>query len=323
MRPASGQPAVSIITPVYNAVPHLPAAVTSVQTQTFEDWEWLITDDGSTDGSLDMLRQLAAQDSRIRVLRHPGGSNRGQAASRNLAMGAARGGLFAFLDADDAWTPGKLERDVEVFQRHPRAQLTYCRLLYWFSWHADPVRTDYEAHLGIETDTLIEPPRLLLHFLSHIALFECQFPAPSCVTIRRGAVPPNESLFEDSLSYYEDAVPLVRILLRHPAVVRPETDMLHRRGGLSFTSNLLNEDNDREFHGIATWIDGYLRASGSPHANAAIGRLALTRKELVRFRGSSMRHVALRRMMEAGRLFLPAAMRTWLWNAAGRRLWYR
>lgn len=313
----------SIITPVYNAARHLPGTLASVQAQTLEDWEWLITDDGSTDGSLELVQQFAAQDCRIRVLRHLDCGNHGQAASRNLAIGAARAGLFSFLDADDAWTPGKLERDVAVLRRHPRAQLTYCRLLYWFSWHPDPVRTDYEAHLGIEADTLIEAPRLLLHFLTHIALFECQFPAPSCVTVRRSAIPENEPLFEESLSYYEDAAPLVRILLRHPGVVRQETDMLHRRGGPSFTSDLVTADNDREFFGIADWIEGYLRSSGSPHAKVAIERLALTRKELVRFRANGRRHRLLQYVMDAGRTILPAALRNWLWNSAGRWIWYR
>ncbi len=112
MSPPAVPPAVSVVTPVWNAAATLAATVASVRAQTFPDWEMLLVDDGSTDGSRALAEALAAADPRIRVLAQ--GSNTGAAAARNRAIRAARGRYIAFLDADDLWRPEKLARQVPV-----------------------------------------------------------------------------------------------------------------------------------------------------------------------------------------------------------------
>jgi teichuronic acid biosynthesis glycosyltransferase TuaG len=99
-------PAVSVITPVWNASGTLAATVASVRAQSFADWEMLIVDDGSTDGSGALAGELAAAEPRLRVL--GGAVRRGAAAARNQGIRAARGRHIAFLDADDLWRPEKL-----------------------------------------------------------------------------------------------------------------------------------------------------------------------------------------------------------------------
>src|SRR5690348_2692468 len=99
----SATPAVSIITPAYNASASLAETVESVLAQTFKNFELLIVDDGSTDRTLELARQLERGDDRIRLLSR---TNAGSAAARNAAMRHARGGFFAFLDSDDVWKPG-------------------------------------------------------------------------------------------------------------------------------------------------------------------------------------------------------------------------
>lgn len=99
-------PAVSVVTPIWNAAATLAATVASVQAQSLADWEMLLVDDGSTDGSRTLARTLAAADSRIRVLAQD--ANLGAAAARNCGIRAARGRFIAFLDADDLWRPEKL-----------------------------------------------------------------------------------------------------------------------------------------------------------------------------------------------------------------------
>jgi teichuronic acid biosynthesis glycosyltransferase TuaG len=106
------RPAVSVVTPVWNAEATLGQTVASVQAQTFPDWEMLLVDDGSTDGSRRLAGRLAAGDPRLRVLVQ--GGNTGAAAARNRAIRAARGRFIAFLDADDLWRPEKLARQVAV-----------------------------------------------------------------------------------------------------------------------------------------------------------------------------------------------------------------
>src|SRR6516165_6057064 len=86
----------------------LEEAVQSVFDQRLADWELILVDDGSTDRSTQMARDLAARDKRIRYVDHPGHENRGMSATRNLGVACATAPYIAFLDADDVWTSDKL-----------------------------------------------------------------------------------------------------------------------------------------------------------------------------------------------------------------------
>ena len=103
---------VSIIVPVYNAETYLKDAVNSVLCQTYTDWELLLIDDCSTDGSLSLAKQLAANDSRIRVFSND--KNSGPAHTRNVGIDLAKGEWLAFLDSDDLLKPNFLSRMVET-----------------------------------------------------------------------------------------------------------------------------------------------------------------------------------------------------------------
>ena len=107
--------AVSIITPAWNAAAYIEETIASVRAQAFEDWEWLIVDDGSTDDTVAIVGAHAARDPRITLLRQ---TNAGPSAARNRAMGRAAGQWFAFLDSDDTWAPRFLEAQLDVFTRH-------------------------------------------------------------------------------------------------------------------------------------------------------------------------------------------------------------
>lgn len=108
-------PTVSVITPLYNSAPFLSSTIKSVVDQTIGDWEMILADDCSTDGSLDIARAYSNGDPRIRLLRLS--ENSGPAAARNLAVEAARGRYIAFLDSDDQWLPGKLEKQLAFMER--------------------------------------------------------------------------------------------------------------------------------------------------------------------------------------------------------------
>lgn len=97
---------VSIIMPAYNAERYVADAIRSVLAQTYRDWELVVVDDGSKDGTGEVVRALAARDARIRYVARENG---GQAAARNTGIRASRGTLVAFLDADDLWVEEKLE----------------------------------------------------------------------------------------------------------------------------------------------------------------------------------------------------------------------
>lgn len=117
---------VSVITPAHNAATVLARAVASVQAQKLTDWEMIIVDDGSGDGTADLAYSLAQKERRLRVLSHPTGQ--GAAAARNTALAAAQGRYVAFLDADDEWVTTKLAQQISVMQSQ-QAALCYTGFL--------------------------------------------------------------------------------------------------------------------------------------------------------------------------------------------------
>ncbi len=101
---------VSIITPAYKALAFVGEAIRSVQAQDFADWEMLVVDDGSPDGTAAEVDRYAAADPRVKLIRQP---NAGPAMARQAALDVATGRYVAFLDSDDYWLPGKLGRQLE------------------------------------------------------------------------------------------------------------------------------------------------------------------------------------------------------------------
>jgi glycosyltransferase involved in cell wall biosynthesis len=107
--------AVSVLMPVFSGEKYLSAAVESILSQTFGDFEFLVLDDGSTDSTLDILRAYSAQDQRLRVISR---GNKGLVASLNELLGQARGEFVARMDADDIALPHRLSRQVQFLRDH-------------------------------------------------------------------------------------------------------------------------------------------------------------------------------------------------------------
>lgn len=103
-------PAVSVVIPVHNRAAEVVRAIDSVRAQTFGDWELMVVDDASTDGTADAVAAHVAGDPRMRLIRLA--RNGGVSAARNAGIREARGEWIAFLDSDDWWMPAKLERQM-------------------------------------------------------------------------------------------------------------------------------------------------------------------------------------------------------------------
>lgn len=119
---------VSIMMPAYNAEQFLAEAVASVLAQTYQDWELLLVNDGSTDKTADIAARFT--DPRIRLLHKENG---GESSARNMALDNSRGAFIAYLDADDAWLPHHLETLVGYLQAHPERDAVYAD-----GWYYDP-----------------------------------------------------------------------------------------------------------------------------------------------------------------------------------------
>lgn len=120
-------PIVSIITPAFNCKDFFRSTFASVVAQKFSDFEWIVIDDCSTDGSFEVLSELAKNEQRIRLFRQE--SNQGVAAARNRGLRLANGRYITFLDADDQIDPDYLEKQLDFMKGHgPLISSSYRRL---------------------------------------------------------------------------------------------------------------------------------------------------------------------------------------------------
>lgn len=145
-------PSVSILLPVYNALPDLPRALRSLQAQTWVDFEIIAIDDGSTDGSGELLDSYAKSDARLRVFHQPNAGALGKVLNR--AAGLALSPYLARQDADDASAPTRLEAQIRYLEANP--QVGVCGTWSWF----------IDAELGpLFSLEIPNKPRLLTGYL--------------------------------------------------------------------------------------------------------------------------------------------------------------
>jgi glycosyltransferase involved in cell wall biosynthesis len=116
-------PLVSVVIPAYNAALYLAEAVKSLQAQTYKNLQIIIVNDGSKDDTAKIADALAVQDKRVEVIHKV---NAGVSAARNDAFRAVKGEYVCFLDADDAYLPEKVAKQVRFLQSHPKLELVYC-----------------------------------------------------------------------------------------------------------------------------------------------------------------------------------------------------
>ena len=113
------KPTVSIITPCYNSEKFISETIVSIPKQTLKDWELVITDDCSTDSSVDIIKSFISTDNRINL--YCLDTNMGPGAARNNSINKSKGRYIAFCDSDDQWKPLKLEMQVEFMKTHKLA----------------------------------------------------------------------------------------------------------------------------------------------------------------------------------------------------------
>lgn len=113
----SNSPKVSVIIPTHNRAHLIGRSIQSVLNQTYQDFEIIVVDDGSTDNTREVIKEFQRKDKRINYTKHD--KNKGGSAARNTGIKASRGEYIAFQDSDDEWLPEKLEKQIEVFKKEP------------------------------------------------------------------------------------------------------------------------------------------------------------------------------------------------------------
>lgn len=128
---------VSIIMPTYKCRLFIEESIRSVQAQTYTNWELIIVDDCSNDGTISIVLDLKKDDDRISIYQNR--SNSGAAVSRNTALKNAKGRWITFLDSDDLWEPTKLEKQIKFMEEHG----------YAFSYHEYKEIDEQDNELGV------------------------------------------------------------------------------------------------------------------------------------------------------------------------------
>ncbi len=214
-------PVISVVIPVYNGEKTIQTTIKSVLSQTFQDWELIIIDDGSQDKTLDIINKI--QDPRIKIFSYP---NAGLAASRNRGFSHSIGEFIAFLDADDLWTPDKLEAQLKALQDNPQAAVAY-------SWcdcideSGKFLRTS--SHSNANGDVYAK--LLLTDFLDN----------GSNPLIRRQALA-EVGEFDESLPAAEDWDMWLRLAARYHFISVPAPQILYRVSFTSMTTNVERQE---------------------------------------------------------------------------------
>jgi glycosyltransferase involved in cell wall biosynthesis len=258
------KPLVSVITIFLNAEDFIEEAIGSVLGQTYQNWELLLIDDGSTDASTEIAKRSAdLYPGQIRYLEHSGHQNHGKGASRNLGIGNAQGKYVAFLDADDIYLPNKLADQVTILESYPKADVLYGNTKYWFSWtnQRSDIEQDFLPNLGVQENRLIQPPTLLPRFLRGNAAVPC-----TCSLIVKSRTLSETGGFVEDFQgqdIYEDQVFYAKIFLNSTTYVSERCWDLYRQHAGSSMTKALETGQDyiaRRFY--LNWLEDYLKEHG-------------------------------------------------------------
>lgn len=210
-----------MIIPAFNRAEYIKETVNSVLTQDYPFVELVVVDDGSTDGTYEILLEYAEQN-KLELLTHPGRENRGQSAALNLGLKAATGEFIAILDSDDLFLPGKLRRQVEYLNSHPEIGLVYGM--------GEAVDGDGRWMYDIHSADHKEPND------PNAVLLDCYFLLPQNALVRR-SVYDQVGGFEEDFRAAQDHDMLVRIAEKTRFGFIPVKVFEYRRHGDSISKN--------------------------------------------------------------------------------------
>lgn len=308
-------PLVSVIMPFLDAEKFIAEAIESVLAQTYDNWELLLVDDGSTDRSSDIAKAYARKfPGKVTYLEHIAHQNRGTSVSRNVGIRHARGEYIAFLDSDDTYLSHKLEHQVSVLELHPNAALVCGRNQTWYSWTGNQgdIKHELLQQLDVPLDALVKPPTMLLSYLRD------ESATPQDIMIRREAVEAVGGWEETFQQLHDDQAFYAKLCLGYDVFVSSTCSYRYRKHPASMCQVALAAgQHPAARQRFLNWLKRYLSEKEIQHQELwralqnerkQVWRLChprLSRMHRDLFGGQSI----LRR---AGRWIIPLRLRAWL-----------
>jgi glycosyltransferase involved in cell wall biosynthesis len=268
LRNNTGVPRVSVVLIFLNEERFIEEAVQSVRDQTLTDWELVLVDDGSSDGSTSIARDLAAQDERIRYVEHPGHANRGMAASRNFGVTHTTAPYLAFLDGDDVWVADKLAEQVDLLESMPDVALVNGAVLTWWSWDPASTSPDVLHVIGGVPDRRIDPPEAAL-VVRPLGRGET---GAVDLMVRRNVFEAVGGFEERFRGMFEDQSFLLKVYLRYPIYVSSRAWIFYRRHDASCVAQTTDTAYYRLQRVFLRWLEPHVEQLGNPRVTAALRR---------------------------------------------------
>jgi glycosyltransferase involved in cell wall biosynthesis len=241
-------PSVSVIIPFLNMRRFLADAVESVYAQTAGDWELILVDDGSDDGSVELAKEYMQRDpSRVTLLESAGEGARGASAARNRGLRIARGEYIAFLDADDIWLPEKLAHQKSLLTDYPGAAMTFARVHYFFEDPSEGAGWD-QAFAPLE-NRMYRPPELTLEFLRNSDIYPC----PTATLIRSAALAEVGGFEERFRKVRTDLAVWVKLSANFPIVADSAFVARYRQHGQSSVARMFSDPDAYQKNELDFW----------------------------------------------------------------------
>lgn len=256
---STATPLISVITPFLNVESFFAETIESVLQQEYTNWELLLIDDGSTDGSTEIaLNYVQKYPEKIAYYAHELHANKGASASRNLGVKHARGNMLAFLDSDDIWLPKKLKSQLKILEQYPQVTVLCEATKFWYSWF-NPNLQDVVLQLGAPQDQLYYPPQLAkqLYPLGKGYTF-C-----TCALIMKKDVFDKFGGFDETFTevnqLYEDQVLFTKIYLHEVVYISSECNNWYRQRPNSLMHGLKSNGHYKEGrYFFLLWMKQYL-----------------------------------------------------------------
>jgi glycosyltransferase involved in cell wall biosynthesis len=257
------KPLISAITIFFNGEKYISEAIESVLAQTYDHWELLLVDDGSSDRSTAIaLEYVHKFPQKIRYLEHEDHQNRGMSATRNLGIKNAKGDYITFLDADDIWLREKLESQLATLIAQPEAGAVFGPTLYWYSWADNSPENplDEVRELGITPNQLWQPPQLLAPLIRR----QINTPATCSILLRREVFNIIGGFEEGFRGMFEDQAFFAKMYLKTPVFVESKCLDKYRQ---HLDSTCFVTQTTGEYHPVKpnpayqaylNWLENYL-----------------------------------------------------------------